>query len=86
MNTNLVDISNKLDPGIISVLSDFTMLAGDLPWFIVGATARDILVHHFQGVPVERATTDVDMGIQIGSWNDFHELKQQLIDSTCFTA
>ena len=45
MNANLVDISNKLDPAIISVLSDFTMLAGDLPWFIVGATARDILVY-----------------------------------------
>lgn len=86
MNANLVDISNKLDQAIISVLSDFTILAGDLLWFIVGATARDILVHHFQGVPVERATTDVDMGIQIGSWSDFHKLKQQLIDSTCFTA
>lgn len=85
MNANLVDISNKLDQSKVSVLADFTNLTGSLPWFLVGATARDILVHYFQGIPVERATTDVDMGIQIGSWDEFNELKQQLIDSEYFT-
>lgn len=61
-------------------------LAGDLelPYIVVGATARDLLLFHVFGIPVTRATADVDYAIAVDSWERFRGLRTALLASGHF--
>jgi predicted nucleotidyltransferase len=52
----------------------------EIPSFIVGATARDIIFVHVYNVPIYRETTDIDFGIAVESWAKYELLKKTLID------
>jgi predicted nucleotidyltransferase len=47
---------------------------------IVGATARDLILHHAHGLRITRATADLDIAVAVESWDAFHRLVQRLID------
>jgi predicted nucleotidyltransferase len=51
----------------------------DLRYFVVGATARDILMYHLHGFPVNRASPDIDFAMAIESWEAFNVVKQSLL-------
>lgn len=51
----------------------------DLPFFIIGATARDIIFEHAHGIKAPRATRDIDLAVQVATWQDFEQLKNQLL-------
>ncbi len=38
---------------------------------IIGAAARDLLVHHPARIPIGRATRDVDVAVAVDSWDSF---------------
>jgi predicted nucleotidyltransferase len=68
-------------------------LVGDLraaapAWnpLLVGAMARDLLLHYGYKIPVSRATEDVDLGFATTDWEDFHALRAALFASTYFAA
>lgn len=42
-----------------------------IPFLLVGALARDMLLGHVRDMSKERRTMDVDIGILIGSWAEF---------------
>ena len=46
---------------------------------IVGATARDIVLELIHGVSPLRRTMDVDIGIRINGWDEFEQLKTELL-------
>ncbi|HVE71910.1 MAG TPA: hypothetical protein VNI54_11115 [Thermoanaerobaculia bacterium] len=46
---------------------------------IVGATARDLLLHHVHGLPIRRLTRDLDVAVMIGAWKHFELLKERII-------
>ncbi len=48
---------------------------------IVGATARDLILHHAHRLPITRATVDLDIAVAVRSWEIFGELEQRLIDA-----
>jgi predicted nucleotidyltransferase len=52
---------------------------------LVGATARDLLLHHVYGLPVTRATYDVDFAILVDSWEQFAVVKQLFLDVPGFS-
>jgi predicted nucleotidyltransferase len=54
--------------------------------FIVGATARDVLMTHVFGVDAARATRDVDFAIAVKDWHQFNGIKSALIDMGDFEA
>jgi predicted nucleotidyltransferase len=56
----------------------------DIPFFVVGATARDIILGHQFDIDTRRATLDIDIGIFISEWDQFETLKNELIRSTRF--
>jgi predicted nucleotidyltransferase len=56
----------------------------DIPYFIIGATARDILMEHVYGLDTSRATRDIDFAVAISSWDEFDRLKAQLIATGTF--
>ena len=74
MNNNLKDISGRIDQEIISILSNITEVAKELgiPFFVVGAFARDVIFEHIHGIPTARATRDIDIGVEVGGWFGFH--------------
>lgn len=42
-----------------------------IPFLLVGAMARDMLLEHVRDMSKERRTMDVDIGILVGSWGEF---------------
>ena len=81
MTKNLLDLSGKIDQQSIDLfrlVNQITTML-DMPYLVVGATARDIVYHHRFGTPVRRATTDIDFGIQVRSWPEFESLSQKLV-------
>jgi predicted nucleotidyltransferase len=53
---------------------------------LVGATARDLLLHYAYKIRISRATEDVDLGFALADWEDFHALRAALLASRCFQA
>ena len=46
--------------------------------FVIGATARDLVLHYYYGAKISRATQDLDFAIQIPDWSAFEALKAEL--------
>ena len=77
MKTTSPNVVGKLPEGLVElyqIISHHTEALGT-PYLVVGATARDIILHHGFGAAIERGTRDVDFGIQVQSWEQFEQLK-----------
>jgi predicted nucleotidyltransferase len=85
MTPRFLDFSGKLQPyedlfrEIIRATSE-----QDIPFFVVGAFARDIIMEMAHGIAIKRATEDIDCGIQVKSWEQFEQLKESLINTKKF--
>ena len=81
MSTNLLDLSEKIDALTVEIFDAIAKIttANDIRFFLVGATARDLILHYGYGVPVERATEDIDLGVQVSDWTEFGRLKEELL-------
>lgn len=69
---------------ILAIVDELTM-AQRCRYVVVGATARDLLLHHVFGVPVNRATRDVDLAIAVENWEQFHSLRDAFLSTGQFT-
>jgi predicted nucleotidyltransferase len=87
MTNTLLDLSGKIDPLTVSVLSLIHQVASKerIPFFIVGATARDILLETVHGISPKRATIDIDIAVFLENWAQFDRVKEALIQSHDFT-
>jgi predicted nucleotidyltransferase len=52
--------------------------------FLVGATARIILLENVYGLNAGRATTDVDFAFALDNWEQFSAIKRYLISNANF--
>jgi predicted nucleotidyltransferase len=57
-----------------------------VPHFVGGALARDILLFHVLGLPVGRATRDIDVMVLVEDWAAFDALKERLVRDGSFSA
>ncbi|MCU0926213.1 MAG: nucleotidyl transferase AbiEii/AbiGii toxin family protein [Hydrogenophaga sp.] len=71
---------------LAQLLADVQRAAPNLELILVGAMARDLLLHHAHGVAIQRATHDVDFAMAAADWPAFHAAKQALIGSGLFVA
>jgi predicted nucleotidyltransferase len=80
-NLYKIDESRPLDRVTLHILSVVTRVTSDLkiPYMVVGATARDLLLFHVFGISITRATADVDFAIAVDSWERFHQLRAALL-------
>lgn len=53
-------------------------------YFIIGATARDILMEIY-GKDLGRRTQDIDIAIAIKSWNDYDKIETEILSLKSFT-
>lgn len=52
----------------------------DSEYFVIGATARDIILQALGNPPARRKTRDLDIAIAITDWNRYDKIKQVLIN------
>ena len=86
MNNISLDISGKIGKIHIEAISEIKKIADSLeiPFFIVGASARDFILEHLYNIKATRGTTDIDFGMKVESWDKFKELKTTLLNSGKF--
>lgn len=86
MTKKLLDLSGKID-GSIPVFEDITGIADALgiPFFVIGATARDLILEVGYGIRSFRATRDLDLAIQIEDWKIFDTLSAALLETGLFS-
>jgi predicted nucleotidyltransferase len=82
----LVDISDKIPPFTVPVFEAIHSVAQNegIPFFVIGAAARDMLLRYAYGLPVRRATRDIDIAIRVADWNEYNRLVSALISTGDF--
>jgi predicted nucleotidyltransferase len=87
MTNTLLDLSGKIDKVAVSALGRIHQITSSMciPFIIVGATARDILLEVHYGIRSNRATVDIDIAVFIENWDLFKHLKDELIGASDFT-
>ena len=86
MTTTSLDLSGKIDKITVSALGRIHQISSTvrIPFFIVGATARDILLEVHYGIGSKRATVDIDIAVFIENWDQFKRLKDELTEISDF--
>jgi predicted nucleotidyltransferase len=83
---DLLDLSRKIDPLSAALFTSVSETVGSLgiAFFVVGATARDMIFELGHGRPSGRATLDRDFGVRVESWAEFAKLKKSFLTSGLF--
>ncbi len=81
------DISGKIETSYIDALLAIKEIADHLniPFFIVGATARDFLLGYSHNIKAPRMTTDIDLGVKVPDWGKFKTLTDTMLADRKFT-
>jgi len=81
MKKNLLDLSKRLDSVTLDIFQSIAICATrlNISFFIVGATARDIIFTNIYDIPTVRATADIDFGVMLENWQHYHQLTKALI-------
>jgi len=74
------NIGVQLDENIFSLLALFSEIANSeaVPWILVGATARVVLLEKIYGWPKGIATEDTDFAVQVKNWDHYGSLCSRL--------
>jgi predicted nucleotidyltransferase len=83
MTSISLNISGKIDPDSVEICAAVSEVCSKLaiPYLVVGASARDMVLHYGHGAKIQRATSDLDFGIQVPDWAAFEAMKVQLIEA-----
>jgi predicted nucleotidyltransferase len=83
----LFNLSGKIDKPVVDTLHILKKVADSLniPFFVVGASARDFILKHNYGIELRRRTGDIDLGVEVASWEQFERLKESLTATGKFT-
>src|SRR5690349_2008981 len=81
MSNTSLDLSKKLPAEKIEIIRQVVQTGEEqrLRLFIIGAQARDLLLQYVYGLPINRATNDIDFGVVVESWDEFTSLRDVLI-------
>lgn len=88
MKKSLIDISEKIDKRRLDAIEAIAKIAGSLkiPFFIIGASARDFLLTYGHNIATSRATLDIDIGVRVPDWDQYEKLRKGLIETGEFVA
>ena len=86
MDSTLLDFSTKPELRQLAELAEaFRAGAGDVPFFLAGAMARDLLLQYGYGIDTGRETRDVDLALMFPDWETFERLRARLIAGNRFS-
>lgn len=55
-----------------------------MDFFLIGAAARDLMLHHAHNIPPARQTEDVDFAVMVPDWDSFSVLRTALVQGKEF--
>ncbi|MGV6817587.1 MAG: nucleotidyl transferase AbiEii/AbiGii toxin family protein [Thiotrichales bacterium] len=75
-----LNIAKAVDPAAKETLKLVAQVADglDIQFVVIGATARDLVLHCCYGAEIQRATRDIDFAVQVESWAAFEKLTSAL--------
>lgn len=81
MSNICLDLSGKLSSDAIGLYRDIDQVCREtgLSFLVVGATARDLVLHYGYQLPISRLTRDVDFAVQVENWVAFESLRNSLL-------
>ena len=81
MRTILKDISSKIEPYIAETfkLIDGYARGEDIPFFLIGAGARDLIFTAIFDIPTRRGTLDIDFAVRVKDWTHYEMLISALL-------
>src|SRR4030043_2478243 len=81
MTSILFNLSGKIEKPVVDTLHILKKVADSLgiPFFVIGAFARDLILKHGYGIEPRRKTGDIDLGVEVASWEQFKTLFESLI-------
>ena len=79
---SLLDISQHADELTIEIFSLVDQASKELSisYLVIGACARDLILHYGYQQPIQRRTTDIDFAIKVKNWEEYQKLKSNLED------
>ena len=81
----MLDLSDRQElTWLAQLLADIQSAAADMKPLVVGALARDLLLHYAHGLAIERATTDVDCALVVADWDQFSARRDALLRTGLF--
>ena len=83
----ILNISDKINPLDRKAIVNVKKIADALkiPFFIVGASARDYVLEYCYGATITRKTGDIDIGVEVSSWRDYEKFEEELISKKKLT-
>lgn len=84
----IFQLLKPLSPLVLEPLKLVAQTANSLslPYFLAGATARDLVLENIFGRPPGKLTRDLDFGFALSDWKQFEILKAALISTGRFKA
>ena len=81
MTRKLLNLSETVDKVTVELFETIANEAGSMnaPFFVVGATARDIILKYGYGIETIRATNDIDLGVEVSDWAQYTKLREDLV-------
>ena len=76
----MLTLQKQIPENVIEILTLVTNVADKMkiPSFIVGATARDLILEYVYRAGIKRATKDIDFGVAVVNWEQYERLKNAL--------
>lgn len=86
MREKLIDLSGKIDHLRLEAIDSIANVAASLeiPFFIIGAFARDLLLQQGHDIAIYRGTIDIDIGVKVSNWDKYGKLKKGLLETKKF--
>jgi predicted nucleotidyltransferase len=83
----LLNLSGKIEKPVVETLHIVKKVADSLriSFFVIGASARDFILKHHYGIEPRRRTGDIDIGLEVASWEQFKTLFESLISTGQFS-
>lgn len=83
-NISSEDLNNLLLKELLKKLTDYFQSIGS-DFYVIGATARDIILSSIHKQASARRTADLDIAIAIKDWDKFEQISKELCEIDCFT-
>lgn len=86
MKMKLLDLREKLPANLIEMLRAVSSIPHELgiSCFVIGATARDLILSYGYNIKTNRATKDVDIGVAVSDWSNYEQIRQAFLQSGNF--
>lgn len=82
-NISSDNLNNSLLKDLLKELKNF-FTSINVDFYVIGATARDIILSNLYGLVPDRKTADLDIAIAISDWDQFHFIENNLPEKKGF--